>query len=196
MLILQLEEFEREVKKLFPEATPEQTAWDSLTKLVERIKIVEEGQTNFDHTLRVLNRATVLGQAYVGARNEILESLYDKIKDRFVGLYKEMHGDDEKGFDAIFTPQEAGLTLEVDFYGRGLHPPHAMHSEGHQDSMGVCLFLALSEHLNTGLIDLVILDDVVMSVDSGHRRSFCGVLVNNFSDKQFVQHTIPLGQIR
>lgn len=68
----------------------------------------------------------------------------------------------------------------------GLHPPNAMHSEGHQDSMGVCLFLALSENLNAGLIDLIILDDVVMSVDVGHRRSFCAVLATNFSDKQFI----------
>ncbi len=61
-----------------------------------------------------------------------------------------------------------------------------MHSEGHQDSMGVCLFLALSEHLNTSLIDLIILDDVVMSVDVGHRRAFCSVLATNFPDKQFI----------
>lgn len=181
-----LVEFEKEVKSLFPEATPEQTAWDSLTKLVERIKIVEESHVALDHASIIFSRATALWQAYVAARDEVLESLYDKIKDRFVGLYKEMHGDDEKGFDASFTPTEAGLNLEVDFYGRGLHSPHAMHSEGHQDSMGVCLFLALSEHLNTGLIDLIILDDVVMSVDIGHRRAFCGVLIANFPNRQFI----------
>jgi methyl-accepting chemotaxis protein len=181
-----LEEFETEVKKLFPEATPEQTAWDNLTKLKERIKIVEETEVTLEKALMNFKIATELRQAYVSSRDAVLESLYDKIKGRFVGLYKEMHGDDEKAFDAAFTPQEAGLNLEVDFYGRGLHPPHALHSEGHQDSMGVCLFLALSEHLNTDLIDLVILDDVVMSVDIGHRRAFCSVLAHNFPDKQFI----------
>lgn len=186
---VKLEEFEKEVKSLFPEATPEQAAWDNLTKLVIRIKIVEEAQETFKNALIILKRATELGQAYVSARDEVLESLYDKIKERFVGLYKEMHGDDEKGFEAAFTPKDAGLNFEVDFYGRGLHPPHAMHSEGHQDSMGVCLFLALSDHLNSGLIDLIILDDVVMSVDIGHRRAFCSVLANNFPNKQFILTT-------
>ncbi|MBA7577689.1 DNA replication and repair protein RecF [subsurface metagenome] len=184
-----LKEFEEEIKKLFPEATPEQTAWDNLTKLVERIKIIEESQLTYENTLMILNRATALVKAYVEARDEVLESLYNKIKDRFVGLYKEMHGADEEEFSASFTPQDSGLKLKVDFYGRGLHPPNAMHSEGHQDSMGVCLFLALSEHLNTGLIDLVILDDVVMSVDVGHRRAFCSVLAKNFPDKQFIMTT-------
>ncbi len=181
-----LDNFKAEVKKLFPEATPEQTAWDNLTKLTERVRLVEDGQLEVNTTAIILNRATVLGQAYVSARDTILDGLYDKIKHRFVGLYREMHGPDEKDFEASFTPQDAGLNLEVDFYGRGQHPPHAMHSEGHQDSMGVCLFLALSEHLNIGLIDLTILDDIVMSVDTGHRRAFCDVIVKNFTDRQFI----------
>jgi recombinational DNA repair ATPase RecF len=178
--------FEAEIKKLFPEATPEQSAWDNLTKLIERMKIVGDAERNLQNAKLVLDRAEALGVAYVEARDEVLDGLYTKIKDKFVQLYKDMHGDDEIGFNAVFLPQEAGLGLSVDFYGRGYHPPHAMHSEGHQDSMGICLFLALSEHLNTGLIDLVILDDVVMSVDTGHRRAFCNVLIKHFPDKQFI----------
>ncbi|MBN2350730.1 MAG: AAA family ATPase [Bacteroidales bacterium] len=181
-----LDNLESEVKVQFPEATPEQTAWDNLTKLSERIKNVEESQETYDVLLISFNRASLLGKKYVEARNEVLESLYDKIKDRFVGLYKEMHGSDEDNFDASFAPQDSGLKLKVDFYGRGLHPPNAMHSEGHQDSMGICLFLALSEYLNSGLIDLTILDDVVMSVDIDHRRSFCSVLAKNFNEKQLI----------
>jgi len=181
-----LDNLESEVKVQFPEATPEQTAWDNLTKLSERIKNVEDSHVIYDNILITYNRATLIGQKYVEARNEVLEGLYDKIKERFVSLYKEMHGADEDSFNADFSPQDSGLKLKVDFYGRGLHPPNAMHSEGHQDSMGICLFLALSEYLNSGLIDLTILDDVVMSVDVEHRRSFCSVLAKNFSEKQFI----------
>ena len=181
-----IKDFEDSIKLLFPEATPEQSAWDNLTKLIERLKILVDNNNNLLNAKAVLDKSTLLCQAYVEARNEVLESLYDKIKDRFVELYKEMHGDDEIDFDATFVPQDAGLELSVDFYGRGYHPPHAMHSEGHQDSMGICLFLALSEHLNTGLIELVILDDVVMSVDTGHRRAFCNVLTKHFPNIQFI----------
>ena len=181
-----LDGFEKELKRLFPEATQEQIAWDSLTKLSERLRIVNECQRKFSQASLVFNRAQALIKAYIEARDEVLDGLYCKIKDRFVQLYKEMHGNDENNFDAEFTLQPAGLDLKVDFYGRGKHPPHALHSEGHQDSMGVCLFLALSEYLNVGLIDLIVLDDVVMSVDSGHRRAFCDVLVKNFGNKQFV----------
>ncbi|MCU4188640.1 AAA family ATPase [Flavobacterium sp. HXWNR29] len=181
-----IKDFEDSIKLLFPEATPEQSAWDNLIKLIERLKILADNKNNLLTAHAILEKSTLLVQAYVEARNEVLESLYDKIKDRFVELYKEMHGDDEIDFNATFVPQDAGLDLSVDFYGRGYHPPHAMHSEGHQDSMGICLFLALSEHLNTGLIELVILDDVVMSVDTGHRRAFCNVLTKYFPNIQFI----------
>ena len=55
------------------------------------------------------------------------------------------------------APDGPGLNFEVDFHGRGQHPPHALHSEGHQDSMGLCLYLALTEHLRGGLMNLIIL---------------------------------------
>lgn len=78
------------------------------------------------------------------------------------------------------------MDFEVDFYGRGKHPPHALHSEGHQDSMGVCLYLALAEKLAAGIIDLIVLDDVVMSVDADHRRGVCNILASSFPGRQFL----------
>lgn len=89
-------------------------------------------------------------------------------------------------FNAIIEPDGAALNFEVDFYGRGTYSPHALHSEGHQDSMGLCLYLALSERLAKGLIDLIILDDVVMSVDSNHRRDICRILASSFPSRQFL----------
>ncbi len=115
-------------------------------------------------------------EEFEAARNEVLGRLYDQIKDRFVGLYRQLNGSHEDNFSASLRPEEAGLLLEVDFYGRGTHPPHALHSEGHQDSMGLCLYLALAERITHGVIDVVMLDDVVMSVDAEHRRQVCHLL--------------------
>jgi len=61
------------------------------------------------------------------------------------------------------------MYAHVNFYDRGLFPPAAFHSEGHQDGMGVCLYLALMKRLFGKRITFALLDDVVMSVDAGHR---------------------------
>ncbi len=51
--------------------------------------------------------------------------------------------------------------------------------------MGLCLYLALAERITHGVIDLVMLDDVVMSVDAEHRRQVCHLLATEFKDTQF-----------
>ena len=170
----------------YPQSTPEQTAWDTLTLVESKFNDFEQASNENIASIKYQKRANSLAKDFVLARDQVLQKLYDEIKERFVELYRDLHHDDERNFNARLKPDEAALEFEVDFYGRGTHPPHALHSEGHQDSMGLCLFLALSEKLTGDLIDLIILDDVVMSVDADHRRDLCGVLSKHFQNKQFL----------
>lgn len=98
------------------------------------------------------------------------------------------HGDEDE-FDAHFKQEPGRLTLNVDFYGRGFFPPAAFHSEGHQDGMGLCLYLALTDHLMGKNFSIAVLDDVLMSVDAGHRREFSRLLKTEFPHTQFVLTT-------
>jgi hypothetical protein len=52
--------------------------------------------------------------------------------------------------------------------------------------MGVCLYLALMKRLFGERFTFSLLDDVVMSVDAGHRYQFCKLLKVNFPDTQFI----------
>jgi recombinational DNA repair ATPase RecF len=170
----------------FPKSSIEQTAWDILTRLEENIKAIELSEIEYSNSKFLAKRANTLSFEFEKSRDKILNELYEIIQERFVALYRDLHGDDEKDFTAKLEPKGAALNFEVNFHGRGSHPPHALHSEGHQDSMGLCLFLALSEYLAKGIVDVLLLDDVVMSVDSEHRRSLCKLIVSNFPNKQFI----------
>jgi energy-coupling factor transporter ATP-binding protein EcfA2 len=97
-----------------------------------------------------------------------------------------MHIDDETDFSAVLNNDGAAVNMSVDFYGHGQFPPMAFHSEGHQDSMGIALFFALMEKLTTSESGLVLLDDVVMSVDIEHRKNFCKLLKRFFPERQFI----------
>ncbi len=167
------------------EPSKEQTAWDNLTRLEENLKNYEKSLDNYSNTFKAYNKSSILLNTFLNAHNLVLDRLYGKIKDRFIGLYRDLHGVDEIGFDATMVSKGAGVDLEVDFHGRGLNPPHALHSEGHQDSMGICLYLALAEKLTQGYIDMIILDDVMMSVDAPHRREICHILAEDFEGRQF-----------
>jgi hypothetical protein len=115
-----------------------------------------------------------------------LNALYDEVQKDFSTFYRAINEDDEMKFTAKFTPSEGSLDLDVNFYERGLFPPAAYHSEGHQDGMGVCLYLALMKRLFGTRFTFSLLDDVVMSVDAGHRYQFCKLLKTYFPDTQFI----------
>jgi energy-coupling factor transporter ATP-binding protein EcfA2 len=174
------------VESTHPKTTPQQEAWDSLTKMETRLDSYEKTKELLIRKALVYSRSTTLHETFTASRDSVLKSLYDSVRDRFVELYRQIHKSDESAFKAEIKPEEAGLDFTVDFYGRGSHPPHAMHSEGHQDSMGLCLYLALAEKLTKNFIDLIILDDVVMSVDAEHRRQVCTLLSKEFPRNQFL----------
>ncbi len=176
-----------EVVKRFPlKSNPRLKAWDELTVLITQFKDMNRSVEQYSNSMKKLQRAEVLKDSFVTARDTILGSLLTSVRDRFVELYCQIHSEDEAGFKAKLELEDATCDLQVDFYGRNLHPPHALHSEGHQDCMGLCLYLAIIENLSEEVIDLVVLDDVVMSIDTAHRRGICDIINDVFSDKQFM----------
>jgi len=126
---------------------------------------------------------------YVDVMNTELEKIYQEVELNFRNFYRIINSDDESSFDAKLTPSMGKLGFDVDFYGRGFFPPGAYHSEGHQDGMGLCLYLALMEHLLGNNFTFAVLDDVLMSVDSGHRREVCTLLRQKFPNTQFILTT-------
>jgi hypothetical protein len=168
-----------------PAASPEQTCWDTLTRFEQSWKSLERGRRQLDVLAARRRRCVALTNAFEKAREAALGGLYGDIEARFVTYYRTLHDNESPTFAASLKPEKAGLKLEVDFYGRGKFPPVALHSEGHQDSMGFCLYLALMEKLTFSQVGFTILDDVVMSVDAGHRRAICDLLRSYFPDRQF-----------
>ena len=181
-----LERVEFVVGESMPESTIEQTSWDTLTKLQESYRVVENRIIDHNDARLCAQRSDILLGEYEKARDSLLEGLYARISERFVALYNVLHDHESDYFTAGLTPNGPSLNFEVDFMGRGDHPPHALHSEGHQDSMGVCLFLALNEEMSNANLNLIVLDDVMMSVDAGHRRELCRLLNEQFGDYQFI----------
>lgn len=115
-----------------------------------------------------------------------LDALYEAVEDDFSNFYRVLNDGDEQKFVARFKATEGRLDFDVNFYERGLFPPGAFHSEGHQDGMGVCLYLALMKRLLGDSFTVALLDDVVMSVDADHRYQFCKLLMTEFPNTQFV----------
>jgi|TARA_R110002126_G_C10490653_1_gene504158 tetratricopeptide (TPR) repeat protein len=137
-------------------------------------------------TATARDAAKVAYDAWCAAMETELDALYDAVQDDFSKFYRVLNDGDEEKFVARLKASEGKLDFDVNFYERGLFPPGAFHSEGHQDGMGVCLYLALMKRLLAEDFTISLLDDVVMSVDAGHRYQFCRLLMAEFPETQFV----------
>jgi len=161
-------------------------AWASLNQAKNYYTQICYFRHNMTKYELLVIKAEFLLNEYDATQEKLLNELYSSISERFTEFYKIMHKDDEGEFTATIENARAGVNMNVDFHGKGLYPPVAFHSEGHQDSMGIALFFALMEKLTTSDFGLVVLDDVVMSVDIEHRKNFCNILQTFFTDKQFI----------
>lgn len=173
---------------LLPDGSAEQRAVEILTILQERYdRLLKTTAIAKSAEARSI-KARRLYEGYNSASNRVLEGIYDAVTVEFTSFYKAIN-DDEGTFVAELKPGPAKLNLNVDFYGRGNFPPGAYHSEGHQDGMGLCLYLALMKHTLGDKFTFAVLDDVLMSVDTGHRREVCRLLKTEFPNTQFILTT-------
>ncbi|MGV2103873.1 AAA family ATPase [Rhizobium sp. 21-4511-3d] len=169
-----------------PEANAQDQAKTFLTIARERFRNLQKARREHHKATIKAKRATDLHKIYAETTTQALSDIYAKVQDTFADYYADINKDDEGTFSAHLTPSNGKLGLDVDFYGRGHFPPGAYHSEGHQDGMGLCLYLALMNHLLGDSFTFAVLDDVLMSVDRGHRREVCRLLKLKFPKTQFI----------
>lgn len=114
-----------------------------------------------------------------------IQEIYNSISGTIDTYYSMLHPNDpHKDIDlSVSSVRRASTELRIDSFGRGKEDPKAFISEGHQDSLGLCIFLAFVKKFNVGC-SLVVLDDVVSTIDSQHRELICKLLFEEFKDCQ------------
>lgn len=176
----------REVISKQPDTSEKAKSRNHIIIAAERWDNFVRSKANEVAAERAETRGKIVYDAYCEVTDKALEDLYTNVQNRFSAFYSRINNEDEATFKGAFKPTAGKLDLLVDFYGLGMFPPGAYHSEGHQDGMGICLYLALIEHILGVNFSLAVLDDVVMSVDVNHRRQFCELLKKEFPNTQFI----------
>tara|TARA_R110002051_G_scaffold269600_1_gene329805 strand:- start:17370 stop:19871 length:2502 start_codon:yes stop_codon:yes gene_type:complete len=169
-----------------PEPNSQDAARDFLTNAQARFDQYKVARKNLASGKARAERAAQIFKTFGGTTTKALEAIYQEVQEAFADCYRQINKEDEGAFTARLLPSIGKLGFDVDFYGRGQFPPGAYHSEGHQDGMGLCLYLALMSHLLGTGFTFAVLDDVLMSVDKGHRREVCALLKARFPDTQFI----------
>jgi energy-coupling factor transporter ATP-binding protein EcfA2 len=184
-LIAELQIVEQKVKAR-PDKSATVEANSFLVVAQERLRNLRLARRSAEEKRGIAALGKTAYKTYCDVSEAALLSLYEEVETEFGSFYRSINQDDEGEFRAKFEASNGKLGLLVDFHKKGMFPPGAYHSEGHQDGMGVCLYLALMKRVLSNNFTLAVLDDVVMSVDSQHRKQFCKLLKLSFPHTQFV----------
>lgn len=143
-------------------------------------------------------RATVAKDAFSKARESAIQKVFEAIAETVLDYYRRLHDFEDDSERSECTALElkptsraaaGGLRLAIQFLGLAdSKDPRAFLSEGHLDSLGLCLFLATVRIFNPSG-SLLVLDDVLTSIDREHRRRVGELLFQEFADFQIVLTT-------
>jgi len=99
-----------------------------------------------------------------------------------------LHPDEKVEDVRLNLPTDIDKAIEIGlkFYGIEQDSPRLTLSEGHRNSLGLCIFLAMAKK---DVNNPIILDDVVVSFDRNHRGMVGELLKKEFSDRQVILFT-------
>lgn len=133
--------------------------------------------------------ATQLYTHAVEARKEAVQTIANRVANLANSFYNEMHPDEGIANSklSVRTAASASMNFSTMFYGKN-SSPLLYYSESHLDTLGLCYFLAMRklEVQASPTFKLLLMDDVLHSVDAAHRVRIARILKVHFSDLQLV----------
>jgi hypothetical protein len=151
---------------------------------------------NLQKQSNLADKLAELRQSFKRGRNKALKKIFSQIAGTVKQLYDLVHADSDRCEISECTaikmkPSSEGrgrgvLRFFTDFLGTVKDcDPMQFLSEGHQDSLGLCIYLALVKHFNPSG-SLLVLDDVLTSIDKNHRHKVTDLLFSEFKDYQVI----------
>ncbi|MDL2246777.1 AAA family ATPase [Methanobrevibacter sp. OttesenSCG-928-K11] len=134
-----------------------------------------------------LNKAEILYNTFKTTKNKEVKAIFEYIKKDLHEFYNflhpnELHKDIELSLEEEF---KNSVFLKINSFDIENEDPRAYASEGHLDTLGLCIFLAFIKEFNQD-IPYIILDDVVTTVDASHREKIAKLILKEFPDKQLI----------
>ena len=169
-------------------------AYRTLAVATERYEKYKQTVETLDEKERLHRIAETVFTEFQSVRQQLMDDTLSEIYNEFVSLLdtfsSELMVDPD---DGTFQSTDAGVEFRVPFHDGETHRPNLLFSEGQQDIIGLALFLSMTRAVTPESVDLVLLDDVLSSVDADHRANVARILNSEYGDEfQFLFTTHDL----
>ncbi|NGY37252.1 AAA family ATPase [Flavobacterium sp. XN-5] len=164
---------------LYSKITASRDAFFNIKKFESQKVILENQQISFD----------LIYNEFEKQQKDGLDNFINSFSVKINEYYQFMNPDEPFQNIEIITKGEEdeldGLTIKYKYNDKWEINPLKHFSESHLNCLGLSFFLASVDAFNTEN-DFLILDDVISSFDSNHRRRFADLLFDKFSKHQII----------
>lgn len=126
---------------------------------------------------------------FIKKQKEGLELFINSFSDQINEFYQYMNPGEQFHDLRIVTIGEEdelnGITIEYRYNNQWISPPQKYFSESHMNCFGISFFLASVLAFNR-CNNFLVLDDVISSFDSNHRKKFADLIFTKFKDWQII----------
>jgi len=147
-----------------------------------QLKSLEDNKTKQEETDNLHKHLSKVLEVIVRERKAFVSAVLGEISQEVSRLYEKIHpGESISSIKLLLDDKFKGsLLITGDFEGEKEVLPQAYFSESHLDTLGICIWLALTKKFSASNA-LVVLDDVLTSVDSSHLSRFILMLDEEMS---------------
>ena len=170
------------------------------TKELNQLNLIKSSYSSLKKTESKIHELDIKNQ-YLSEVHKIVESerkayvedLLNNISKDIEYLYSKLHPKEGLNNIELFLKPHVQASLEIksDFQNKKDVPPQAYFSDSHLDALGICVFIATAKYFKN---DIIVLDDVVTSLDQQHLDRFIKLLHDenqNFSQIIITTHYRP-----
>jgi recombinational DNA repair ATPase RecF len=158
--------------------------------LANRVETLLREATNIDKDLYKEKQKRDIAQKVFETFSETkktkIAQIYDAIKGNVNAYYSVLHPNEpHRNIElSVSSKRRASTELKMESFG-SIEDPRAFSSEGHLDSLGLCVFLGFVKKFNEKC-NFIVLDDVMTTIDSQHRNRVCELLYEQFKNYQLL----------
>lgn len=147
------------------------------TAIASQLKQIKQSRSSQETTDALLKQMRVALDVVGATRKTFVKEVLDSVSTEIERLFAQLHPKESVGgIKLSLDPDNFGsLHLHGDFHSAKGVPPQSVFSESHLDTLGFCVFLALAKLYKTD-DTIIILDDVLTSVDAQHLDRFINLI--------------------
>lgn len=151
-----------------------------------KIKCSEKDKGKLEYQKKSLE---LIYNEFVKCQKEGLENFINTFSSHINDFYQYMNPDEQFHEIRIVVIGEEdelnGITIEYKYKDVWVSPPQKYFSESHLNCFGISFFLASVIAFNNEN-KFIVLDDVISSFDTTHRKRFADLLFEKFAEYQFI----------